>query len=408
MEYLVGRFERNGEVYPFIDTKFDPTTGEERGNAPELFRSRECIYTWIQGRGLESIARHIGFFAAHGDAELARRLIVMLGTVTDSMEKLRALNHGRLPFALRPGGEAFFSSDFGYANFSDLFYSRGLYLAGCALGRDDYRTAGKELFLFVLQAIVDRSFRTDQQSFDPKNAVAYVPGKYPQGPAMISLSGIAEILAAEPENEKISAFVAPLLGRILNYHINHGQYPQLEKFDFIENLDAEFAPYYETNGALASDPGHALELVGLAGKLLLVLQKNHRLDAELKNQAAILPEVFCHVFDYGFNAHAGGIAKLYDLAARKTINSDMPWWSLPETFRAGVEMTHLYPDIRQAEVRTRAEAAFAAIAKFRGQHGFCVQTRDASGKLIPVIPAVPDIDPGYHTNLALLDAAELL
>ena len=182
----------------------------------------------------------------------------------------------------------------------------------------------------------------------------------------------------------------------------------MEKFDFIENLNIDNRPYAESDGAIYSDPGHALELVGLAGKLLLVLEKNHRLSPELKREAAILPEVFCHVFDYGFNQTAGGIAKLYDLKHRRTVNSDMPWWNLPETFRAGVEMNRLYPEIRFADVRSRAEKAFAAIAKFSARHGFCVQPRNETGKVIPVIPAVPDIDPGYHTNLSLLDAAQLL
>ena len=33
-----------------------------------------------------------------------------------------------------------------------------------------------------------------------------------------------------------------------------------------------------------------------------------------------------------------------------------------------------------------------------------VQTRDAAGEVVSVIPATPDVDPGYHTNLSLIDA----
>ena len=41
------------------------------------------------------------------------------------------------------------------------------------------------------------------------------------------------------------------------------------------------------------------------------------------------------------------------------------------------------------------------------QHCFAYQTRDASGRPVRVIPAVPDLDPGYHTNLSLIDVLKL-
>jgi hypothetical protein len=31
------------------------------------------------------------------------------------------------------------------------------------------------------------------------------------------------------------------------------------------------------------------------------------------------------------------------------------------------------------------------------------QTRAADGSIVDTIPAVPDVDPGYHTNLSLID-----
>ena len=46
---------------------------------------------------------------------------------------------------------------------------------------------------------------------------------------------------------------------------------------------------------------------------------------------------------------------------------------------------------------------FFAIFAAQGTHGFACQTCDKNGKVIQVIPAVPDADPLYHTNLALID-----
>jgi hypothetical protein len=37
-----------------------------------------------------------------------------------------------------------------------------------------------------------------------------------------------------------------------------------------------------------------------------------------------------------------------------------------------------------------------------------VQTRSAAVKAIKSIPATPDFDPGYHTNLCLIDLIEIL
>jgi hypothetical protein len=53
MELIVERFEKNGPQYPFIDTKFNIVTGKDFGPNDELFRQKECIYSWIQGRYYE-------------------------------------------------------------------------------------------------------------------------------------------------------------------------------------------------------------------------------------------------------------------------------------------------------------------------------------------------------------------
>ena len=37
-----------------------------------------------------------------------------------------------------------------------------------------------------------------------------------------------------------------------------------------------------------------------------------------------------------------------------------------------------------------------------------VQTRNSKGEAVAVIPATPDADPGYHTNLALIDALPVI
>ena len=56
IEVILSRFERDRKNYPFIDTKFHIVSGRDYDDSDEPFRRRDCIYAWIQGRGLESLA----------------------------------------------------------------------------------------------------------------------------------------------------------------------------------------------------------------------------------------------------------------------------------------------------------------------------------------------------------------
>ena len=403
MDTMLLRFERNGEAYPFIDTKFDPVSGHDSGEDSEPFRRRECVYAWIQGRGLESLTRHILRFESTGEKAFASRLRAMCVTVAAQMENLRARNGGRLPFAMHPDGSAFFPREESEANFSDLFYAKGLFAAGRVLERQEYTREGRLLFERVLHAVRTRNFRTDQQSFDPKNPVAFVHGKFPQGARMIALGGLADFILAFPEERFWAETAAEFIEFIFRYHVNTGAYPELRKFDFIESVDAGGRAWHDGR-VIFSDPGHALEFVGLTAKVLSALRQNGGHEDLIDKARNILPDLFLHVFDYGFNRKAGGICKGYDLAGRKAVNPDMPWWSLPETVRAGVFLTELYPECCTGEILLRTGAAFQAFCQgFLRESGFACQTRAADGRIINVIPAVPDLDPGYHTNLSLMD-----
>ena len=403
IEVILSRFERDRKNYPFIDTKFNIVSGRDYDERDEPFRRKDCIYSWIQGRGLESLAKHATYFMAIGDHKSAERLTDMLAAVTEKMEQLRTVNSGRLPFAMHPDGNSFFAQESDHANFSDLFYSKGLFSASRILGRPDWEMEAEKLFLFVLDEIEQGLFHTDQQCFDPKNKVSYITGKFPQGPRMIALGGIADWIAEKPDEKRWADTAEKFIRFIFEHHINRGQYRTCQLWDFIESVDSQVKPWYDDK-VLFCDPGHALEFVGLAGKCLLVLQKLGKYDELINDAQKILPNVFLHVFDYGFDPKAGGICKGFDLIERKPINSDMPWWSLPETVRAGIETATLFPGNNADKVLLRAGQSFQAFVQgFLQPNGFGCQTRNSAGEIIDVIPAVPDADPGYHTNLSLMD-----
>ena len=86
----------------------------------------------------------------------------------------------------------------------------------------------------------------------------------------------------------------------------------------------------------------------------------------------------------------------------------MPWWVLPETIRAGAALQRLFPTQCSGVAERTAQAVDALLDGWlrAGWNGFAPQTRDAAGRAIPVIPALPDTDPGYHTNLPLIDVLD--
>ncbi len=404
--YMVERFERNCD-YPFIDTKFDICSGKDFGPGDEEFRQKDFIYGWIQGRGLESLAEHCIFFERAGEDELAMRLRNMAVKVLNSMERLRAANGGRVAFAITPEGKSIFPDTGDHGNYSDLFYSKGLFAAADMLNMPECAATAEKLFQKVLADIVSDRFRTDQHGFDPKNPVAFVQGKLIQGPRMIALYGLARLAAAHPENSFYVNSAAEIIRYIYEYHINTGQYKQLQKFDFLEAVDAGHKAWSD-GGMILCDPGHALEFVGLAGKCLLEMRRQGKYGDLIAESSGILPEVFKHVFDFGSQA-AGGIVKSFDLVSRRVVNSDMPWWSLPETIRAGMQLLKLYPE-HSGGIKERvaiAQQAFFTGFVAAGTHGFACQTRDHKGIPVNVIPAVPDADPGYHTNCSFIDVLNL-
>jgi hypothetical protein len=278
-------------------------------------------------------------------------------------------------------------------NYTDLFYAKGLFAAGMRIKNSSLAEKGKVLLNSVISSIDARTFQSDQHIFDPANRGGHAAGKYEQGPLMIALGGTALV--------RDSATAIRLIEKILENHLNTGKLSGLEKYDFAEAVDAAGQPWREKDGAIICDPGHALEFVGLACKNLL---QTDDFPQEIPQKLAT---IFKRAFDLGFQENSG-IMKSYDLANRKPYDTNSPWWSLPEAIRAGVLLAKLYP-AEATELSSRIEKMlnnFFTIFAAQGTHGFACQTCDKNGKVVQVIPAVPDADPLYHTNLALIDVIQ--
>ena len=388
--FLLGRLEKNGSVYPFIDTKFDIPTGKDF-DKQEDFRQKDHIYGWIQGRGLEALAGSAAYFESTGNTVLAERADKALIRLADALETFRK-SAGRLSFCMDLQGKSRFAATEAY-NYTDLFYAKGLFAAGMRIKNSSLAEKGKVLLNSVISSIDARTFQSDQHIFDPANRGGHAAGKYAQGPLMIALGGTALV--------RDSATAIRLIEKILENHLNTGKLSGLEKYDFAEAVDAAGQPWREKDGAIICDPGHALEFVGLACKNLL---QTDDFPQEIPQKLAT---IFKRAFDLGFQENSG-IMKSFDLANRKPYDTNSPWWSLPEAIRAGVLLAKLYP-AEASELSSRIEKMLNnlfTIFAAQGTHGFACQTCDKNGKVVQVIPAVPDADPLYHTNLALIDVIQ--
>ena len=398
--FLLERLERNIEDYPFIDTKFNIRTGEDFSVTDEYFRQHDHIYGWIQGRGLESLAGHAAYFERANDMELALRFDRILLRLVSSLEDMRQRMGGRLTFAFSEEGKKHFDTAAICANYTDIFYTKGLYAAASRLGM----TAAAEYAVSRLDEIgrdiFERRFASDQYMFDPANRGGGKPGKYSQGPLMIFL-GATALTGKFDTAEKFIRF-------ILDNHLNHGQFSGLPYGSFVEALDADNNPWTEDDGKIICDPGHALEFTGLAAKNLVQMRKIPQYSGFAAEAARTLAELFCRVFDAGFQK-SGGIMKALDPATGMPVNTDAPWWSLPESMRAAALLAELYPPAKEELQKRTALMTDAFFNNYisNGKYGFACQTCDVNGVPVDVIPAVPDADPLYHTNLPVIDALDV-
>ncbi len=427
MEMLVERFEQEPE-YGWLDLKVDAATGLEF-DRDDPIRGRNAVYAWIQGRGLEAIAGHGAWLASLGDADseaLATRLRYVAETVLARLRLVRRQNGGHLFFFLAPGGRPFRINIRGQRepvtldadsphNFSDMFGSKGMLAAAAWLGDSEARTEAEAYLESVARAVLAGRFVTDQQPLDPRNPVAPVAGRLLLGPPMILIGGMAMWVEAGG-GTRAARLGLDLVRRVLDRHVETREVHRIiEHHDIWEFSTPDGRPWREA-GRIPSDPGHALEFVGLTARLVRAIRAGGVASAatpgELERIEAMLAPMLLRNFRNGFRPGPGGIVKLFDLVNRRDMNDEMPWWSLPETMRAALACAAgtADPEVRAdcLDVFRLCHNTFVEHYVQPGPGLLAVQTRTADGQVSQSIPATADADPGYHTGLSLLDGMRIL
>jgi mannose/cellobiose epimerase-like protein (N-acyl-D-glucosamine 2-epimerase family) len=425
---ILDRTERS-EHYPWIDTKINLTTGEDLPPAHPLL-GRDVVSGWVQGRGLESVARFAAWltpFARDGEVDrLIKRARHLAADLLAQLQRARAVNGGHLHFFMTPAGQAFEfgadmtrnpvtlepSSPHGY---SDLFSAKGMYAAAHLLGDPVAVSEARAFCMAVCRDIMARAFRSDQPQ-PAAGARAWVTGAFSHGPTMIAL-GMAALFAEFEPGPQAADLGLKLTRYILDAHVNlDGRWPQFQEYDLVEFVDEVGDPYADESGRIVSDPGHSLEFVGLFLKFSRAVL--HHGGATSTQQEAlqrierIMPALLARAFANGFRPAVGGICKTVDLLTRRPVDDTMPWWSLPETIRAALASWHVAEgdESRRTclEILARSHNAFVSHYVRPQTHLMAVKVRDARGEVLDVVPAYPDADPGYHTALSLIDVLDLI
>jgi mannose/cellobiose epimerase-like protein (N-acyl-D-glucosamine 2-epimerase family) len=424
LDCILERYQGHPD-YHFIDTKLDIITGEDFPERNTLF-GRQTIFSWIQGRGLEALAGHYNWInkdvsnSQSFKDEYSLKIKTVLVDVLAKTSNIYSLNDGHMPFMVDTSGlpvcptddnsvESFkpdISTD--SMTLSDLFYIKGMAAAAAVLGETKLYEKAEIDFDKVIKSLFENKFVFDQLSFDVKNQIAKQSDGILQGGFMIALGGCSTFMNTSLNKAKYYEYAIKLIDYILKNHVNvELQIPGLKQYEMWELSDNQGSPILE-DGVLKSDPGHALEFVGLALKALFSAKENGLISEIPRRYIDIFSNMLIVNFKNGFSKDGYGIVKSFDLCKHQVINSDMPWWSLPETMRSCALAYKITNNEDFMNILVECHKAFVLYYQKSDVYDMAVQTVNKFGQPISVIPATPDADPGYHTGLSIIEVIKLV
>ncbi|MHB9071012.1 MAG: hypothetical protein ACYC54_11680 [Sedimentisphaerales bacterium] len=427
---ILDRYERRPD-YHFIDTKINFKTGRDYADEDPIC-GRNTIYGWIQGRGLEALATHEAWLenSKHIDISLCKQLChrikKTIREILDNLENIRRKNKGHIffmmdccgtPLRLNENGnlEKYDANLFLDSNFSDLFYVKGMISAAKVLNDKDKLEESCQLFKSLVKNIDAGLFVSDQQDL---NCFAQNNKQFKRGvshtPWMICIGALTKFIELTGDSYyKDIGF--KFIERIIKYHVNvKDDIKGFKKFDMWEHIDNKRRPYINEDGSCISDSGHAIEFVGLALKFIRINEQMGLL-SNLNDNVYTIKEILISIlirnFNNGHSLNNPGIFKSIDLLSRCPINTDMPWWSLPETIRAAVEASWVVDKNKQSDIVEIAKECYNSFITHYVKMSLnlmAVPSIDQNGCISNLYPATPDMDPGYHTGLSFIDCLNIL
>ncbi|OHD32561.1 MAG: hypothetical protein A2Y31_08910, partial [Spirochaetes bacterium GWC2_52_13] len=401
--------------YGWIDLKIDAIDGTDCFDIPGI-RDRNHVYSWIQGRGLEALAIHGQWFKKFSGIPTpeTHRIKTLAETVARSLEQARESQQGHLVFCMDESGHGSYTYD-GRFTMSDLFCSRGLYTYYRLHGTPGQIQKAKHYVKNVVKAIISGNFINDQQAFASSTYKEYRDGRKSYAGEMLAL-GAATLLVKLDQDDEALALGRKLIAHIVDFHVNKAhRWPHIREHAIVEWVGSDGQPCRNEQGKIQLDPGHALEFIGLCAQFLLACREYGSSDIEssewIDGVATLLPSLLEVNLVYGYH-HCGGILKGVDAECGLPLLDSIPWWSLPETMRAFASVEKLCGSGSWSDwTQIWFDRCFEAFEKnFYSASAIpvAVQCIDLEGHPIPVIPATPDLDPGYHTGLSLIACYDIL
>ncbi|MDD3119277.1 MAG: hypothetical protein PHQ27_08875 [Victivallales bacterium] len=427
LSFVLERGERDGR-YRFIDTKFDVRTGKDFYPVAAddmVFRSREIIYSWIQGMGLDALAGYLDWLGETDYLSPAKRGI-MSGRVNNqlirtiaAMEECRANNDGRVYFCMTAAGTPLEIVAGGHirpkevlrpeSNFSDLFYAHGLFRAAWKLSWGRKGGEALEYFRRVLQDIDAGRFHSDRPVFGSRGPKVVGSGMALE-PLVAALAGIAEIGRSDPDPDWFS-YGEKFIRRVMAVFVNQGKFAELHPYDFVAAVDGDGRPR-RFGAAVIGNPGLSLRFIGEAVKCLRAMRDDNYGAGLIEECIKVLPSLLFHCFERGFNPVAGGVCTACDWRSGRMLDSRMPGWILPETMRAAAGLLTFCsePNTRRRLAAVIATASNAFAEKFINYEAGMMpyRERDAAGEVTAAVGIIPDVDPGYYCGLSLMDLVRIL
>ncbi len=398
---LVLERHRRRPDWPFIDTKFNPNTGQDL--PPDSYN---FVYGWLLGRGAEALAAHLDWLEtatglSYDETVQARQVFSqLLAGAAEAIVKMADANGGVCPFRVRrqdykavdatgqlcPVNPARRSA-------GNIFCGKGL----AATGLPEYATRGGKMLLEVAEALRNNTYDSDQAEDRPQ--------WIGQGGKMLWLAAPLLVRRKVPDGRLWRAVLqaaTEFVEFILDRHWDPGTGL------FAENLEAATG---RRLGYL--DPGHANEFVGLGLGAVEALELKPGWLTEtrrtlIERARRQMPGVLLRSCELGWNRAHGGLHKAVDTASGRVLDDDLPWWSLPETMRAAARACEFTfsKAIREQllEWFRLCHNAYFEHYLNRDNMLFPFQNRSGStGQVLDKPPAVPEADPLFHANLSFLD-----
>lgn len=391
--------------WPFVDTKFNPNSGQDLPAG-----SYDVIYSWFLGRGSEALVEHLAALGTLDGLSPQERdeagpfLGKLVQSMTQAIIRIMAANKGRCPFRVNRDYKAIDENGRTVAmpadvrSAGDMFCAKGLIAEGSA-----GNVARGVRMLLEAWACVNANKVSSDQGVD-------IEAKIGQGSRML-LMAAPLLLASKTRDKAMREQVLDRTADGMKFVLDHHWDAQAGRFaEYIDEKTMRRLSYL--------DPGHANEFVGLGLSAVEAMEAEPGWLTEdrralIARAKAELPRILIWATEIGFNHAQHGLHKAVDGETGKVINDDMPWWNLPETMRSAVRALEVTSDDatrqRLLELFRISHNAYFEHYLNRDKMLFPYQTRSgATGQVVNKVPAVPEGDPLYHTNLSMLDMLKVI